>query len=47
MQGFHIHLGVVHAVTTFLVVIIVGFFWRLGAAANHGTPWGRAMAFIY
>ena len=47
MQGIHIHLSVIGAVTAFAGVIIIGFFWRLVAMLNHTSVWGQAMAFIY
>ncbi len=43
----HIHLGVLHALVIFAEVIIVGFFWRLGAMYYHATKLGQAMAFVY
>lgn len=43
----HIHLGVMHAIVTFLSVIIVGFFWRTLAAHNSDNALGQAMAYVY
>lgn len=43
----HIHLGVLHAVSIFMSVVIVGFFWRVLAAHNKDNALGQAMSFIY
>lgn len=43
----HIHIGVLMALTTFLNVIVIGFFWRFLSMKYHATPLGQAMAFIY
>lgn len=43
----HIHLGVLHAFSIFLSVIVIGFFWRLIAAHNSDNSVGQAMSFIY
>ncbi|HET7641331.1 MAG TPA: hypothetical protein VFK47_21660 [Ktedonobacteraceae bacterium] len=43
----HVHLNVIDAITTFLYVIIVGFFWRIVAAMNANTAIGQAMGFLY
>lgn len=43
----HLHMGVLHAVTVFASVIIVGFFWRVVAAYNANNSFGQAMAFLY
>jgi hypothetical protein len=43
----HIHLGVTHLITTFLGVIIVGFFWRLASMKWSNTSLGKGMAFVY
>lgn len=43
----HIHVGVLMALTTFLNVIVIGFFWRFLSMKYHATPLGQAMAFIY
>lgn len=43
----HVHLGVIHAVTTFACVIVIGFFWRLIAGHNSQNAVGQAMAFVY
>jgi hypothetical protein len=43
----HIHVGILHAVTIFASVIIVGFFWRLAAIYWSDSPVGQAMAFVY
>jgi len=47
MQGMHIHLSFIGALTSFIGVIIFGFFWRLLSMSKHDTPLGQAMAFIY
>lgn len=43
----HIHLGILHALTAFASVIIVGFFWRIVAGMNADNSVGQAMSFIY
>jgi hypothetical protein len=43
----HYHLDVIHALVTFAMVIVVGFFWRVISAHNHGNAIGQAMAFVY
>lgn len=41
------HLGVGHAISTFLLVILVGTLWRLAAIKLKDGPVGQAMAFMY
>lgn len=43
----HIHLGLTHALTVFLSVIVVGFFWRLASMYWRNSSIGQAMAFLY
>jgi hypothetical protein len=43
----HVHLGLLHALTVFAYVLIVGFFWRIGEMLLRDRPIGQAMAFIY
>jgi hypothetical protein len=43
----HIHAGIIHAISAFLGVIIVGFFWRVIAAHNSDNAIGQGMAFVY
>ncbi len=47
MQGMHIHISVIGAISAFIGVIVIGFFWRVVAMLNHETVWGQAMAFVY
>jgi len=43
----HIHLGIIHALTIFANVIIIGFFWRLASMYWSDRPMGQAMAYLY
>ena len=43
----HIHIGVVQALTAFLSVVVLGFFWRIVAGLNADNAVGQAMSFIY
>ena len=43
----HVHIGLLHALTIFAYVIVLGFFWRLAAMYFSDTAAGQAMAFIY
>lgn len=43
----HIHIGALHALITFLNVIIVGVFWRLATFHMRNTALGQAMAVAY
>lgn len=43
----HVHIGALDAVKVFLYVVIVGFFWRMAAAAMSDNPIGQAMSFVY
>lgn len=43
----HVHLGLLHALITFLTIIPIGFFWRWIAMKYSDSPWAQAMAFIY
>lgn len=43
----HVHLGVMHLVTAFLGVIVIGFFWRIVAGMNAENALGQAMSFVY
>jgi hypothetical protein len=43
----HIHLGILLSITTFLHVIIIGFFWRVIAGHLADSTIGQAMAFVY
>jgi hypothetical protein len=47
MQGLHLHVGVLHALSIFASVVVVGFFWRVVAGHLHDSALGQAMAFIY
>ncbi len=47
MEGLHLHVGVLHALSAFSAVIVIGFFWRVIAGHLHDTAIGQAMAFIY
>ncbi len=46
-KELHVHIGILHALTTFLTVIVVGFFWRWLSMTKSDTAWGQAMAFLY
>lgn len=43
----HVHAGLMHALTTFAYVIIIGFFWRLYSVSHADTALGRGMGFVY
>lgn len=43
----HIHLGVLHLLTVFAGVIVIGFFWRTIAGLNKDNAVGQAMSFVY
>lgn len=43
----HVHIGFMSGLTTFLFVVIFGFFWRLIAGRLAEQPVGKAMSFIY
>jgi hypothetical protein len=43
----HVHVSAVTAITVFLMVILVGTFWRFAAMRLAETPIGKAMAFAY
>lgn len=43
----HLHIGTLEAIKVFLMVIVVGFFWRLGALYWSDSPIGKSMAFLY
>lgn len=43
----HIHVSAMTAVTTFLMVVIVGALWRLLAMRLSETSLGKAMAVFY
>ena len=43
----HLHVSTLTALTTFLMVILVGAFWRLISMRLSDTAVGKAMAFAY
>lgn len=43
----HVHVSTLTALTTFLMVILVGAFWRLISMRLSNHPIGKAMAFAY
>lgn len=43
----HVHLGVLHYLSIFAAVVVVGFFWRIIAGLNKDNAVGQAMSFIY
>lgn len=43
----HVHLGALDAIKVFLMVILVGFVWRVVAMCLSDTSLGRAMAVLY
>lgn len=43
----HVHGSALDALVMFAFLIIIGAFWRLGAARLSEKPIGRAMAFVY
>ena len=46
-MDMHVHIGLLHVLTVFASVIVVGFFWRLAASRYSDTAIGQAMAFVY
>ena len=42
----HVHVNALMAINVFLMVLILGFFWRV-LANKIGGDFGGAMAFIY
>lgn len=42
----HIHINALMALNVFLMVIILGFFWRV-LSHRVGGEFGAAMAFVY
>lgn len=43
----HIHVSALSAITMFLMVGIVGFFWRVLALKLSDSPVGKAMMLFY
>lgn len=43
----HLHVSALTAVTTFLMVLLVGAFWRLVSMRMADNSLGKAMAFLY
>lgn len=43
----HIHVSTLTALTIFLMVLIMGTFWRFAAMRLADHPIGKAMAFMY
>lgn len=43
----HLHIGGLHALVTFLNVLIVGVFWRILSMRLRDNAIGQAMAFAY
>lgn len=46
-MSYHVHIGLIHIIITWLSIMAVGPLWRYAATHFSDTAIGKAMAYIY